>query len=393
MAVALNNQNQWYTIASGGPYTTTVSGSSATWTNRIQARWTSLSGTTYSVQYRCVIDKSSGSLSTVTSSYNAWSIGGTGANTSSASGGTISLSSTGINQVGSTSGSVNGTSGSVSGGVRLGYYGTTWGSTGLSGSYTLPSPGTPPSNGYVNNLQAKYNPENKLIEFSAENAGVSSSLALTSLEFSILKVPHTTSGLPRQSISFTNDSSVMLNQENSTAQNGGVTIQSNDLYYVGIYAANSAGSYRYNGPSIVSPCEPADITLVRASDTSVSVYYAIDADGGYYTRKIEYSLDGGNNWATGDTIPNGSISGVFTVTNLDSYRTYTISFRVRTDAGSTSCGSVNFALLKPKFYGPVNGLTEKTNAFYGSLNNQTKKIIKYYASENGRAKLIYKENS
>ncbi len=262
---------------------------------------------------------------------------------------------------------------------------------GCSGSITIPAQGNPPSGGYIDELRAEYNLTNQLIEFYSNSAGVSSSTALTSLKFLILKVPYTTSGLPRQETAFTNNSSVMLNKDNSTALSGGVTILGNDLYYAGIYAANSIGEYRYNGPSVVSPCEPATFSLEPINTNSIAVSYATVADGGYYSKTLEYSLDG-ENWNTGATVTSGAASsGTFNISSLDPYKEYTIRFRVTTVVGSTDSGSINFVLLKPKFYGPVNNLAEKTNKLYGSLNNQSKTIVKFYASENGRAKLIYKE--
>lgn len=135
----LTNKNQWYDVATAGPYTSTISGYNVTWYNVIQARWTNLSGTTYTTQYRCLVRKTGGSNSSNTSSYNGYSIGGTGATTSSASNVTISYPNVGDNIIATVTGTVNGTFGTVTGGVKLGYYGTTWGSTSLSGNITLPS--------------------------------------------------------------------------------------------------------------------------------------------------------------------------------------------------------------------------------------------------------------
>lgn len=136
----LTNKNQWYDVAASGSISTSFSGLSMTWNNVIQARWTNLSGTTYTVQYRCLVRKTSGNLTSNTSSYDGYSIGGTGASTSSATNVTINFPNVGDNVIASTSGSINGTSGTVTGGVQLGYYGQTWGGTGLSGSITLPVP-------------------------------------------------------------------------------------------------------------------------------------------------------------------------------------------------------------------------------------------------------------
>ena len=141
----LTNQNQWYDVATQGPISTTIGGNSANWTNVIQARWTSRSSSTYYVEYRCVLRKNSGLLNTNTSSYDGYSIGGTGASTVSATNATINFPNIGDNVIATTSGSITGTSGTVSGGVKLGYYGTTWGGTDLSGSITLPDPYVAPT--------------------------------------------------------------------------------------------------------------------------------------------------------------------------------------------------------------------------------------------------------
>lgn len=137
----LVNQNQWYDVATSGPYSSTIQGQSVNWTNVIQARWTSRSGTTYTTQYRCVVRKSSGTSTGNTSSYNGYSIGGTGSSGYSASNVTIPYPNIGDNIIYTVSGSVNGTSGTVNGGVKLGYYGSVWGTTSLSGSITLPTVG------------------------------------------------------------------------------------------------------------------------------------------------------------------------------------------------------------------------------------------------------------
>ena len=137
-------QNTWYDVATAGPYTSTISGYSVTWNNVIQARWTSLSGTVYSVQYRCLIRKISGDSYDNTSSYNGYSIGGSGATTSSATNVTLNYPTIGDNVVATVSGTydaVNSTTITVTGGVQLGYYGSTWGGTNLSGTINLPSVG------------------------------------------------------------------------------------------------------------------------------------------------------------------------------------------------------------------------------------------------------------
>lgn len=259
---------------------------------------------------------------------------------------------------------------------------------GCSGSITIPAQGSAPSNGQIENLAVQYNGTE--LEFSSTNVSVSDGgLTLTLRRFEICEVPLTGSGISAQIKGFTIGQPITLTQSDSTAHDGGITIVGNRLYYSGLCAQNSVGTYYYNGPFIVTPCEPAVFSITQIDSQSVTVAYDTIADGGYYSKTIEYSLDG-ENWNTGAAVSSGTASsGTFTVSSLDPYKEYTIRFRVTTPAGSTDSG--NFALSRIKFYGPVNNLTEKTNKLYGSLSNQSKSIVKFYASKNGRAKLIYKE--
>lgn len=142
----LTNPNTWYDVAVSGEINSSFGGTSLKWKNVIQAMWTSRSGSTYYVQYRCVVRKISGTSTGMDSIYNAYKIAGTGATTSEDYGYSghkvlINYATTGDNPKATISGTITGTSGSVNGGVQLGYYGTTWGSTTLSGSITLPTVG------------------------------------------------------------------------------------------------------------------------------------------------------------------------------------------------------------------------------------------------------------
>lgn len=262
---------------------------------------------------------------------------------------------------------------------------------GCSGTLTIPSQGSAPSNGHIDNLAVEYNGTE--LEFSATNVSVSDGgLSLTLRRFEICEVPLTGSGIAAQIKDFTIGQPITLTQSDSTAHDGGITIVGNHLYYAGLCAQNSVGTYYYNGPSIVTPCEPALFSLTKTSSTSISVSYTTVADGGYYSKNLEYSLDDAT-WETGVTIATGSAStGTFNVNNLSPSTTYVIRFRIRTTAGYTDCGNISFSLGEYKFYGSVNNQTEEVVKMYGPVNNQAKKIIKFYGSFNGRAKLIYKEN-
>ena len=261
---------------------------------------------------------------------------------------------------------------------------------GCSGTITIPAQGSAPSNGNIANLTVKHNGAE--LEFSATSVSVSDGgLALDLRRFEICEIPLTTSGIPARIKSFTNGQPITLTMSDSTSHDGGINIIGNHLYYPGICARNSAGLYYYSGMSIVTPCEPASLSVSRLNDTSFTVSYGTVADGGYYTKIIEYSLDGGKSWSAGATVATGTAStGTFIINNLEPDIGYTVQFRISTAAGATNCGSIVLAKAY-KLYGPVNGYTERIMKIHGPLNGDSKRIIKLYKSVNGRAKLIFKE--
>lgn len=219
-------------------------------------------------------------------------------------------------------------------------------------SVSWPAGGTAPSDGHIDGLSSAYNLDNGLIEFYADNVSVSTSTALTTSQFRISLAPNTGGGLACQYVTFVNNSSAVLNQSNSTADSGGITIVPNQLYYSGIYAVNSVGGYYYNGPTIVAPAAPVECTVSSNTSDSITIKYITVADGGYYDKYIEYNLNDRLGWITGDTVSSSSsTTGTFTISNLNPYKNYTVQFRVRTYAGATDSGSFSFTLLKPKFYG------------------------------------------
>ena len=346
----LTNQNQWYDVASAGPYTSTIDGYNVTWTNVIQARWTSLSGTTYSVQYRCLVRKSSGNNVSNYSSYAGWSIGGTGANT--VSGGTsewIYYYDIGDNEIGITSGTINGTSGSVYGGVRLGYYGTTWGGTDLSGSITLPSPYSPPT-GLSVSIAEKYTDGAKF-NVSVSSYGTPSSASGRYIEGAILN--QSTYGATYKYATASETLSSAITVTNSSG-GGTLTIQPNTQYYYGAYASNTQANTNIVPGQFVTLAPTPTVSVGSVSGRDAVINYSTVADGGYYNKTIEYSTDGGTTWQTGATVTGGSAqSGSFTISNLSGGEN-TVLVRTSTTSGSDSPVSITIEIEKlTKFYGPV----------------------------------------
>lgn len=264
---------------------------------------------------------------------------------------------------------------------------------GCSGTIAIPAQGSAPSAGYINDLAVSYNGTE--LEFSSTSVGVNDGgLALDLNRFEICEVPLTQSGIPAQIKSFTNGQPVTLKQSDSTAHDGGITIVGNHLYYSGLAARNSAGLYYYNGPSIVTPCIPATITLDAVIDYSATIAYSTVADGGYYDKTIEYSLDNGTTWTTAITITGGTAqSGTFTITGLTPSTSYTLKTRIQTTAGTTNNTDLTFttsaANPQMRLYGSANSVAEKIGLLYGSVNSQSAFIVKVYGSDNGLTKRIF----
>ena len=260
----------------------------------------------------------------------------------------------------------------------------------FSWSLSFDASGTAPSNGSISGLKSTY--ESGAITIKANSVSVNSSSSLSSFNFRVLNSAYSSDSTPCQYKAATNGQAVSLTQTNSTAgSGGGITIIGNKSYNTGLRAQNAFGTYRYNGPTVVTVCEPATIS-VSSNNNTARVDYSTLADGGNYTKTIEYSLDNGATWKVGATVSSGSASsGTFTIYGLSIGTTYTLKTRVTTVAGSTSSPDAVFTAGMAKLYGSVNGNSEEIIKLYGSVGGESKAIKKLYGSVNGRAKLIYKE--
>ena len=167
-------------------------------------------------------------------------------------------------------------------------------------------------------------------------------------------------------------------------------LTANTRYYVRLRTWNQAlnnpsgliqSGYVTTAPVLTS----ATATNIEPKSATISVNTA--ADGGFYTKTIEYSLDG-QTWLTGATVASGEASSAsFSLTNLSPVTSYTVQLRVSTTAGVTNCDPVSFS-TKGTFYGSVDGASKATVAMYGSVLGETKRIVKFYGSEDGVTKRI-----
>lgn len=213
------------------------------------------------------------------------------------------------------------------------------------------------------------------------------------VELVVLNQAYTASGLPQRYEGFTTLSATKTITNNSPASAGGITISPNTQYHLGVYASNGAADLRYDGGTAVTLAPAATVSSGTITSNSAEISYSTSADGGFYDKKVQYSLDG-TTWTDGVTITGGSASsGSFTVSGLSSGTTYNIHTRVTTTAGSsvgqTVVVTTTGAQTTTKLYGSVNGYSKGITKLYGSVNGSTKEIKKLYGSVNGQTKLIY----
>lgn len=166
---------------------------------------------------------------------------------------------------------------------------------------------------------------------------------------------------------------------------GSLTIQPNTQYYYGGYANNTQRSAStVTGQLVTAPPTPT-VSLGTVKSSVVTVDYSIPADGGFYTKTFEYSIDGGTTWETVGTIPSTATTGSFTINGLTPNTSYTIKTRTSTTAANTY--GTDLTLVTPNgspLYGSVNSEATRITKLYGSVNGQTKRIKKLYGSDNGQ---------
>lgn len=150
---------------------------------------------------------------------------------------------------------------------------------------------------------------------------------------------------------------------NSTYYWNGLT--ANTAYHVRARASNAQTSSNYSADTLaVTLAETPTVSLESTDGESATFSYATEADGGYYAKTIEYSLDGGSTWNTALTITTGdATNGTFTVEGLTSGETYEIKVRTTTSAGSSSAETISFTA------GAVSGVGPNGRMITGALGS------------------------
>lgn len=185
-----------------------------------------------------------------------------------------------------------------------------------------------------------------------------------------------------------NTSSAAITVNN--ASGGSLNIKPNTMYYYGGFASNTQANSSVVTSQFVTKVNAPVFSLAGKTSTTATILYQTEADGGYFTKNIEYSLDDGSNWITGAYVTaRNQTTGTFVISNLDPTRSYSIKTRVRTTAGITLGPDLNISLKTVKLYAPVNDEGVRINQLYTSVDNVAEPVKKIYGSVSGEAKLMY----
>ena len=265
------------------------------------------------------------------------------------------------------------------------YSGATSGNAGLlgfSGSVTVPAQTSKPTGLTVALVEPLTN--GAVFDVSISSFGVPSGVEGRYIEAGILA---------QNSYGPTYRFSCVLNEMasqitvTSTSAGGTLVINPNTQYYYGGYASNTVENVHQVAGQFVTTAKAPTVKLVGATDTTASFSYAFTADGGYYNRSVQYSLDNGATWTTAATVSGGSAAnGTFTIEGLLSGSAYTMKIRSSTTAGATLGEDVLFdtnvstADNRNIFYGSVNSEAKEITAFYGEVSGEAKRAIKVYGS-------------
>lgn len=146
------------------------------------------------------------------------------------------------------------------------------------------------------------------------------------------------------------------------------SLTANKRYYYRARAYNGKVYSDYSTEvSVYTKAAAPTVSVSEVTAKTVTIAYSTSADGGAYTKYIDYSLDG-TNWTNGATVSSSSAtSGTFTITGLSAKTAYSIHTRVRTTAGNTT-GQTLSVTTKVAMYGSVSGQTKLVKKFYGSAN-------------------------
>lgn len=229
---------------------------------------------------------------------------------------------------------------------------------------TLPTSSAGPSGGFIDAVVPSTNSFTMTGGVTTMGGG-----SQTEVQLLVLNAPFTQAGIPQRYEDLNALSGTKTISNSSPTDWGGITISPNTRYYAGVYAYNGEVQYRYDGGAVVTMPPTATVSSGTVTDHTVVINYSTSADGGFYDKKIQYSLDGVS-WVDGATVSTGSASsGSFTISNLLAGTTYNIQTRTTTTAGSSTGSTLTVTTtgtpFNPVLYGSISGGTKEITELYG----------------------------
>lgn len=263
----------------------------------------------------------------------------------------------------------------------------------LSGSGTIDVPTQlAPSDLTVSDITYTTNTMSATVSVSAWNGGDATTRRRS---LSLCTGQNTSQRKWNREISSTKSSTLAVDNAgtgDSGTEGAAFTITPNTQYYVTAAAnngTNGTGNTVYT--PIVMLAEAATLSVGTVSGTSAIISYSTSADGGYYDKTIEYSLDSGTTWQSGPTITGGSAAtGTFTISGLVPNVANSVQTRMTTTSGSTTGATLTITpAVAATLYGSISGQTKEIKKLYCSVNSQTRRVKKLYASVGGLTKLVF----
>ena len=257
----------------------------------------------------------------------------------------------------------------------------------LSETTYVPTFSTPPS-GLSASVAEVYTNGAK-INVSVSNYGNPSSASGRYVEGAIMN--QSTYGGTYHYTTASNVSSASVVVNNSSSGTASFTIQPNKQYYYGVYANNTQQSASRVVGQFVTSINSPSFSIAGRTGTSATIRYSAAADGGYYSKTVQYSIDEGQTWSTGVVIASGNATtGTFTIYNLTPGVEYTVMTRTTTPKTTVAGQSLIVSDKTTKFYGSVEGEAKEITNLYASDSGVAKTVTKLYGSANGEAQLIYR---
>lgn len=202
---------------------------------------------------------------------------------------------------------------------------------------------------------------------------------------------------PLRSATQANTSSAQITVNNNSTGQTSLIIRPNTQYYYGGYAWNTQIESTRMFGQLVTKIRSPQFAFEGREGSVATIRYTTDADGGYYNKTIQYSIDNGTTWLTGAILTGGAAkSGTFEITGLVADQDYVVLTRTTTPAWTIPGPDIALNSETIKLYGSVNDSSVQVRDLYGADTTQGSDnqhpivpIDKLYASVGGESKLIY----